>query len=260
MKLSEINGIENDTLMLAKFIKSEYLQDFLNGNLYMNNFKYFVEQEKNSKHKGQGDSYEGAFVATFDAVDLYVDDVYVGYAESGELSFRNKNVDNTPLFSMSRLSSHDFKVIEDKGDSVIIKVDFSEQDIKKFKEDFGCDKVVFTINSVTYIEMLRNVARKINTRIGTGSIQYVDFSILDNKHEDRRKRFDQGHIDFLFHKHNSLKYQREFRFILPDIQVDQNYIFEVGKLHDIFYVYDIDDFFLKQKLKYLKRLFQFSRS
>ena len=249
MKLSEINGAENYTVMLAKFIRSEYLKDLLDGNLYMNNFKHFVEQEKNSKHKGQGDSYEGAFVTTFDTVDIYIDDIYAGYAENGALSMRHNAVNNSPLFSMSMLTSRDFKVIEDKGDSIVLKVDFNEEDIKKFKEDFGCDKVAFTLNSITFIERLQNAARKMKTKIGTGSVKYVDFSIMDSKHQDRKNRFDEGYMDFLFHKHNSLEYQREFRLILPNIQVDQYYSFAVGNLEYIFHVIDIDEFFSGMKIE-----------
>ncbi|MGR9527452.1 hypothetical protein ACSS31_27615 (plasmid) [Priestia megaterium] len=249
MKFSEVKGCENLTVMFAKFTKSEHAQDLLDGNLYMNNFKHFVKQEENSKHKGQGDSYEGAFVTTFDAVDIYVNDGYAGYAQSGKISMTYTDLDRSPLFSMSMLKSCDFKVIEDKGSSIVLKVDFSEQDIKEFKENFKSDTVVFTLNFKTLIERLNDAARKTETKRVTGPVEYVDFSIMDSKHKDRYKRFEEGYIDFLFHKHNSLKYQREFRLILPDIQVDRNYTFEVGSLEDIFYVVDIDEFFSGMKIE-----------
>jgi hypothetical protein len=246
MKFNEIIGFEKKDMMLVKFTKSEYVQDLLDGNLYMNNFNHFVEQEKNTKHKGQGDSYEGAYVTTFDSVDIYIEDDLVGSAESGSLFIRNQYANKIPLFSMSLLTSRDFEVIEEKESSVILKLGFIKEDIQRIKDDFRCDKVVFTFQYNEFLKRLQEASNKISMKCMYDFVQYVDFSILDKK---RKERFDQGHLDFLFHKHHSLKHQREFRVILPDIQVEQNYSFRVGDLNEIFYVMDIDDFFSGMKLQ-----------
>jgi hypothetical protein len=42
MRLNEIEGFEERDLILAKFTKSEWVEDFLNGKLFMNNFNNFM--------------------------------------------------------------------------------------------------------------------------------------------------------------------------------------------------------------------------
>lgn len=58
--------------LFVKFTKEEYVNDILDGNLYMNNFKYFIDLEKKKRIKGQGDKFEAAFVTR--AVDLRIID------------------------------------------------------------------------------------------------------------------------------------------------------------------------------------------
>lgn len=71
MRLNEVEGLETNDIIMAKFIKSEWVEDFLSGNLYMNNFDHFIEQEKNTKEKGQGDSYEAALVTEARDIRIY---------------------------------------------------------------------------------------------------------------------------------------------------------------------------------------------
>jgi len=245
MRFNEIKGFEDRMLFLTKFTKSEYVQDFLDGNLYMNNFKYFVEQEKKTKHKGQGDSYEGAFINILENSDIYINDTLVGSAESTELSIRNNYIDSIPLFSMCQLTSPDFEVIEENEQSIKIKLSLTLEEINKIKEDFQCDKVIFTMNYDEFQRRVTNAAKNLNTEVWSNPIQYIDFSWNKERHE----RFEQGYLDVLYNKHESLKYQREFRYILPKMPVDQNYIFKVGDLSDIFYVSDIDDFLSGVKIQ-----------
>ncbi|QHQ56270.1 hypothetical protein [Bacillus velezensis] len=59
--------------LFVKFTKDEYVNDILDGKLYMKNFKHFIDLEKKEKIKGQGDKFEAAFVTR--AVDLRIIDL-----------------------------------------------------------------------------------------------------------------------------------------------------------------------------------------
>ena len=41
--------------VIIKILKEEYVEDLLNGNLYMNNLKFFVDLEKDLGRQGVGD-------------------------------------------------------------------------------------------------------------------------------------------------------------------------------------------------------------
>jgi hypothetical protein len=58
----------------------------------------------------------------------------------------------------------------------------------------------------------------------------------------RRESFNEMRPEFLFTKHFSLEYQREYRFVLPGIRSEGPYIKNVGDLRDLFNVITIDDF------------------
>ncbi|MED4034290.1 hypothetical protein [Priestia megaterium] len=238
MKFNEIKGFEDRMLFICKFTKSEYVQDFLDGNLYMNNFKQFVEQEKRTEYKGQGDSYEGSYINIMEAVDIYIDDVYVASAEKTELSVSNDYISKIPLFSMCQLTSRDFEIITKQEESIIIQLSLTREEINRIKEDFKCDKVIFTMDYAEFKRRLTNAAKELKTELWSNPIQYIDFSW----NKERYKRFEDGNLDSLFTKHKSLEYQREFRFVLPQMPVDQYYRFKVGDLSDMFTVANIDDF------------------
>lgn len=71
-------------------------------------------------------------------------------------------------------------------------------------------------------------------------VDYSDYQILDKV---RKKRFDEGEVDVLFTKHNSLSYQREYRFVLTNVQSEKPYTLELGDLRNMFAEMDADAFF-----------------
>lgn len=60
--MNEVEGFERHYLY-SKFVNSEYVDDLLDGNLFMSPPRCFIEQEKREKIRGQGDKYEGAHVS-----------------------------------------------------------------------------------------------------------------------------------------------------------------------------------------------------
>lgn len=51
-----------DFVLLVKTSELEYLESIQNGKLYMNNLKYYVELEKNTREQGIGDIQEASYI------------------------------------------------------------------------------------------------------------------------------------------------------------------------------------------------------
>lgn len=241
MRLNEVEGFETDAFILAKFTLNEYVDDFINGNLFMNNFNHFINQEKESKHKGQGDSFEAALVTEVKNIRIIESETnqIIATANNGNLIERYDYFRKTPLYCLALFATKDFKVLEHSEESIKFKLDIPEEDKAKFRNDFGSDTVAFTFNPEVFVERLITKDKEINGDLRYGMVNYTDYSIMESA---RRKAFEEGKADFLFTKHNSLSYQREFRIILPQLQSDKPFIFNIGNLGDIFSKVTIDQF------------------
>jgi hypothetical protein len=241
MRLSEVEGFNVNEFMLVKFTKSEWIQGFIDGNIYMNNFDHFIEQEKQSGHKGQGDSYEAAFVFEVRNVRVYdtKTNELILTSPLGSYIERYNYFKKTPLFCMTMFSANDFTVLEENEDYILIKLDIKEEEKKRFVEDFNADTVAITFRPYTFIQRFKARAAILNAGFVSGNVKYVDYSVMDSK---RKKAFDEGDLDFLFAKHHSLSYQREYRFILSSIQSSEPYTFEIGNISDLFVTMSVNKF------------------
>ena len=240
MRLSEVEGFENENIIMAKFTDSQWVEGFLDGNLYMNNFNHFIEQEKRTKEKGQGDSYEGALVTEAQNIRIYdKNNNLIGTSKSGMLVERYADVKFVPLFCMALFNSKDFEVIEVCDKSIKFKLDISLEDKNKIRNAFKSDSVLLTVSPDVFVKRAKEALLSIDANLLCGPVKYVDYSIMDSK---RRDSFNAMRPDFLFTKHSSLGYQREYRFVLPGIKSEIPYTKNIGDLRDIFNVMLIDDF------------------
>jgi hypothetical protein len=63
MRLNELEAMQDKQVhMFVKFTSQGHVEDLLNGNLYMQPLKKFIEQEEREQVRGQGDRHEGAVV------------------------------------------------------------------------------------------------------------------------------------------------------------------------------------------------------
>lgn len=240
MRLNEVDGLENKDIIMAKFTNSEWAEDFLNGNLYMNNFNHFIEQEKRTKEKGQGDSFEAALVT--EATNIRIYDKHnnvIAISKSGRMIERYENIKYVPLFCMALFNSRDFEVIDVSDKSVKFMIDISSEDKENIRNAFIADSVLLTFSPGVFIQRVKEALLPINANLLCGPVKYVDYSIMDTK---RKENFDEMRPEFLFTKHFSLKYQREYRFVLPGIKTETPYVKNIGDLRDLFSLISIDDF------------------
>lgn len=242
MRLNELDGFVTDALIMVKFTNKERVQGFLNGKIYMNNFGYFIDQEKRERKKGQGDQYEGAHVIETNKVKAY--DLATGMlmftAETGNIVERYPEVKEIPMFCLTVFAAKDFKVISHGESSVRFVLDIPEEEKKSLKNDFKeADSAVITFNPRSFIERIKGDLTEKNIPVLSGKVEYHDFSILDR---ERKKSFDEGELNFLFSKHQSLSHQREFRFVLPNERNRGPNIYNVDSINDLFETMEIDQF------------------
>ncbi|MFS0576321.1 hypothetical protein AB1K83_11845 [Sporosarcina sp. 179-K 3D1 HS] len=254
MRLSEIKGFEVKHFLMAKFTSKEWVHSFLEGIIYMNNFKHFIDQEKASKVKGQGDAYEGAHVLEVSDIKIYdQQNRLVGTAELGNLIERYEGVNRIPMFCVANFSTRDFVVLEQTEDRIRIKLEIPSEDVLRIKEVFNADTVALTLSPHIFIERFKKAAEKSDMGLAYGMVDYADYRILSDA---RRASFDEGEVDFLFTKHDSLAYQKEFRFILTNVETEVPITVNVGNLKDIFIQMNIDDFltgtFLDMNIKIIE--------
>lgn len=240
MRLNELEDFNTEHFAMVKFTSKEWVNSFLDGDIYMNNFKHFIDQEKTSKIKGQGDAYEGAHVLEFSNAKLYdKNNNLIATAKFANLIERYIDVNKLPMFCVANFSAKDFVVLEHAEDYIIVKLVIPSEDIEKIKETFKADTVAVTLMPHHFMKRFSNVAEESNLGLSCGMVEYADYKILDT---ERKKSFDEGNVDFLFTKHNSLSYQKEFRFILTNVKSEEPYTLKLGDLRDLFIELDADAF------------------
>ncbi|MDU7578398.1 MAG: hypothetical protein E7K43_19535 [Bacillus subtilis] len=214
--------------LFVKFTKEEYVNDILDGNLYMNNFKYFIDLEKKKRIKGQGDKFEAAFVTR--AVDLRIIDPrtkkVIGVSKRAEIIERYSESSKVPLYCFTYFSNEDFKILEETDEKITVTLNLSPDEKDVFIKDFGEKAIVFPGD---FLNMVLSSLEKQNIRGEAKLVQYCDFGFLD---EDRRKLFENGSIDMFFWKDHFFKTQREIRIVLPEKRIEDSIIVNFEGIRD----------------------------
>lgn len=240
----------NNLQFLVKFTTKEWVGKFLDGSIHMNNFKHFIDQEKNSNIKGQGDDFEGAHVVEVKKINIYYqEDRLFATSTLGNMVERYERVNKIPMFCISSFNADDFVIIKQDEEYIYIKLDIPTDDIKKIKEVFKSDTVAVTNDPNSFIKQFKEEVDKEFSGLEYRMVDYVDYKVLN---KSRKNRFDKGELDILFTKHDSLSYQKEFRFILSNIQSEGSKTVEIGNLRSIFAEMDFDYFFYGVGIKIRK--------
>ncbi|MBN6885362.1 hypothetical protein ACUXCC_000499 [Cytobacillus horneckiae] len=226
-RLNEIKGYENIG-MYVKFLKKEYLDDLLNGTIYMKNFNYFIELEKKTKEKGQGDKLEVSHVVRSTRVKL-IDPktgMVIATSSSGEMVERYRGTEKMPLFCLTHFQSSDFVITKVENEIITAKIDISLEDQILFEETFGDTAVILT-NEFT--DRMIESSNKLDLGIAIGDVRYQDYKYYS---ATRKQEFDELSVNILFWKDNFFKQQREVRFILTKKSVDEYYKLNIGDIRD----------------------------
>ncbi|MFK3961914.1 hypothetical protein [Pseudalkalibacillus hwajinpoensis] len=206
MRLNE-SKICSDVQFFVKFINPEHLDELLNGSLYMNPLGVFIDQEKNTNERGQGDFWEGALVYHIHEADFHMNDVTVPVS-SATIVVRHNLVREIPVFCFSNFTSKDFKLVEERNDLIKYKIDIPDDEKKKILNNFGSKAVIFPAELV---EQLQKEATEQSKKAIISSVLYDDFTNIDL---ERQKKFEKNPLEAITWKDDFFKYQREARFAI----------------------------------------------
>lgn len=224
-RLNEIDRCK-DIKFFVKFVNQEHLDMLLDGDLYMNTLGHFIEQEERTNIRGQGDKYEGAHV--FDVYNVKIIDSktnqVIAIASEGTLKERYESIREIPVFCYTMFSAKDFKVIEEKGESVSFKLDIDINDKNKILEDFGDKAVLLPSN---FIDLISEEADSQNLEYISRPVKYIDFSFIDL---DRKKRFEEGAVEMITWKDKHFDYQREMRFAILNKHTVPQQCFKINSI------------------------------
>lgn len=108
------------TLLLFRCTSRKYAREFIQGKLYFNTPKNWIEQELKG-NKGQGDALEGTFFATNDDTHPFVqilksDPSITYFKHDGYTFFRRKAIENLPCICFYGLNNDEWcKTIDKRG-------------------------------------------------------------------------------------------------------------------------------------------------
>lgn len=224
---------------MAKFLKELYLNDLLEGNLYMNNFQYFIELEKQTKVKGQGDKREAGHVFRATSIRLIDPETnqVIATGNVGEVIERYTGVEKIPVFCLTKFRYREFEIIEVKDGSVVAKLAIPPKDQKNYIETFGEKAVILPHYFLERLEEKNNDER---LGLAYGEVQYHDYDVISS---ERIRLFDEKSLQFFFWKDNFFSNQREFRIVLTQKLVDEPFKLNIGSLVEGAIVVDSEKLF-----------------
>lgn len=232
MKLSDLHS--KQTLALLKFSDSkERLEEMRDGMLFMNNFQYFVDREKQTGIKGVGDKFEVASVMS--NVNLKFIDHETGEhvfsVEGAEILYRRDEVLDMHVFCMFALDTDMLQVVEHGEGFVEAKFSIPVDQINEMENVFG--KYVL----VTFIDHFMNRVEESfaeqNIHSLAGKVKYSDFSV---NIEERVRSFVEDRTDMFFWKDDYFRNQNEFRIVVLNRQSKEPYKARIKNIHDISFI------------------------
>lgn len=219
--------VQKKALFFLKFGKRENLESLQMGNLYMKNFKYFIELENITKKKGMGDAWEASLVlskVTCTIKHPETDETLFVFDASRSV-LRDDDVLSKPVFCMFVLGLDDLEVTSDNGDVIEANIGFTEQQKEEMKGEFGNDVLVIPVDK--FMEKLNANFKKEHFEYASGMIEYTDFGI---NFTHRLLSFENSDPKLYFYKDKQLEYQKEFRVVILNKDVEDFFTTNIGDM------------------------------
>ncbi len=213
--------------ILAKIVKKEHVSDLLNGKLYMNNLKYFVDLEQKTGIAGVGDIRE-ASLASIKKHRLFIQ---IDGEERNEIEIEPPPgiiYDTDALYHPVFCCMHnDIKLQrEGKTNEYLGTMKLTEKNFIDFTENNqDTYKIVIILDVCSFFARFKSALEKNNIMANIGPVQYRDRSIPNIQN-------GQWILDNTFIKDIRFKDQLEFRFELL-FRSPNPYILDIGNIQDI---------------------------
>ncbi|QCT02103.1 hypothetical protein E6C60_1387 [Paenibacillus algicola] len=241
MRLNKLEVMQDKQVYyFVKFTKPEFVQDLLDGNLYMQPLKNFIEQEEREQVRGQGDRLEGAAVGQVENLSIVDNRTGEVVAELGkkDIILRHPDAGYIPVFCFTAFTKDDFEIVQADEEYAYVKLSLPEEDKQKIIENFGKSAVILP-NDFPHL-----VAATIqDEHYGQiTAVRYVDYS-AGIMYQEQLEQFIDGHIGLAFWKDVFFKFQREFRLAFSTMPTDKAKKYAIGDVLKDSQVLDINNFF-----------------
>lgn len=211
--------IEKSFLLAKIFENKEYMQDFLNGKIYMNSIAYFKVRENNN-NTARHDSNE--------SLSCYLQPKFISLELNGHEFNMNNFRDAIKIYHYSNNSKNIFCMWSVSTDNDILR---GEIHIDEQNKEFGEHLVVIT-SAKAFLERIKSAIENIKLNSQMGLVNYYDRST--------HKIFEEAEI--AFNKLSNFSYQQEYRIAIDINTNNEPYILDIGDLKDISMVPTIDEF------------------
>lgn len=236
-RLSDFEEYKN-MFFLVKFVDPQHVDSLLEGNIYMNTLGRFIDQENETKIRGQGDKYEGSHV--FEAQTIRFIDLKTGAvvmtSEDAVVQESYKEVRDIPVFCFTMFTAKDFKVLEKGERTISIVLDIDEKEKEKFLENFGSKAVMLPGG---FINMIKEDVIKQEHEFIISAIKYEDYKVINKV---RQKAFEEKSAEIITWKDKFFEYQREMRFAILDKPTKEPITFKMRSFRDGTMVMDTEEF------------------
>lgn len=209
------------------FENTKYMEDFLDGKLFMNTLAYFRTVEDN-EDANRGDKYEAVIGWHQPSqISIKINDYEIKDLAS-PVCIQMSHHEKINLFCLYAAHSGDF-------DSVTKETLHLLEEQMRIHED--CEKLgshaVIVTNASLFIERVRDAVQEKGFQGSAGLVEYYDPDIFSGQFSDR---------DSIFRKRREYSHQSEYRFALKAENEDVGpIILDVGTLRDIAHPCDVSD-------------------
>jgi hypothetical protein len=228
-------------VLFVKFSDNiEHLKSLQQGNLYMNNLKYFVELEEKTGIPGMGDKMEALNVINDIEVSFYKlgTDHLITKAKAKKANFRYEDALFKPVYCLFAITADMLVVHKETELDVELKINFTEEQKSKMTSEFG--KYALVISPPHFSERLR---KSFNEKGHEFSGKYVDY-IDNNVNEQRRiEAFANPDTRMFFFKDHGFKHQNEFRIVIFNKDEESAILENIGELQDCSSLLKTEDLF-----------------
>lgn len=214
--------------LVKLFQKQEYLDDFLNGSLYMNTVAFFQNEEQNNE--SIYDKYESTSAHWQpNQVEMKFNEIVITPNDlAGPVVIQTKAFDNFNIFCMYAINSGNCKELNDDNYEEFI----NSLRIHKKNNEFGDFSVIVT-NVTEFFERVKQAIMKNNF--------YMKANFIDYYNDEYHGSFISG-IEALFHKKKKFSFQNEYRIVINNMtNNNQAYRLEIGDISDICSISSIDE-------------------
>lgn len=238
MKISEVDNYQGQVFGLLKF--TTYIDSLLAGDIYMNNFKRYIDMELESGQKGVGDKLEVSHVYNEMTINMYdhVTNELVMSGNSSTMNFRFDGDEKRPVYCMFAIVGDLLEVVHQDEEYYYTKINLPKEQLDKMINEFG-NQMIF-VNPNEFLVRATKAFDEKGYSYRADLVKYDDYQVNSSVRLNSYKNQD---TDIYFWKDKYFENQYEYRIVLTDQEIDEAFTVNIGDISDISIVFDAAEFF-----------------